>query len=153
MRQAPVSTKPSNKRGGKTELSVQVGRAARDARLKLGLTQADVAERVGITDEVYGRVERGEMLPSTPTLKLLCGVLGVPADRLIGLVTMRAEPGSPETPPDGGTPPELRRLMRLVRTMDEEQLAVFMGTASGLLKLKGRRRRQGKHDKSQQAGT
>jgi transcriptional regulator with XRE-family HTH domain len=152
MRQAPVSTKPSNKRGGKTELSVQVGRAARDARLKLGLTQADVAERVGITGEVYGRVERGEMMPSTPKLKLICGVLRVPADRLIGLVTTRAEPGSPATPPDD-TPLELRRLIRLVRTMDEDQLAVFMGTASGLLKLKGRRRRQGKHDKSQQAGT
>jgi hypothetical protein len=49
-------------------------------------------------------------------------------------------------------PQEIRRLLRLVRTMDPEQLAIFKGTATGFAKL-NRRRQQRKLDKSQVTAT
>jgi transcriptional regulator with XRE-family HTH domain len=43
------------------EVSLQqsLGAAARAARLRLGLTQAQVAKRAAMSAGVYGRVERG----------------------------------------------------------------------------------------------
>jgi len=134
-------TKSAAKNGRvRTDLSIQIGKAARKARLRKGLTQADVAERVKLTDEVYGRLERGDMTPSTPTLAKLSAVLGIRADVLLGLSgpdTSQAQPV-----PSDELPPEARRLLRTVRTLDDVQLNVFKGTASGFLKLKRRRRQQ-----------
>ncbi|WP_216623551.1 helix-turn-helix transcriptional regulator, partial [Corallococcus exercitus] len=67
------------------KLAVSVGAAARAARLRAGLTQADVADRVGIASEVYGRLERGKMMPSVPTLFRLCLALQLSADASLGL--------------------------------------------------------------------
>jgi len=69
----------------RSEIAIQIGKAAREARLKLKLTQADVAERVNLVAEVYGKIERGVMLPSAPTLIKLRTALGVTADYLMGL--------------------------------------------------------------------
>ncbi|WNG56124.1 helix-turn-helix transcriptional regulator [Archangium gephyra] len=142
--------KPGKKEGAtkgrnRTELSIQIGKAARAARLKLKLTQEDIAERVGLTPEVYGRLERGAMLPSTPTLTKICVALGLSADLLVGLVEREATQTQPA--PDEELTPEIRRLLRLVRTMDDEQFAIFKGTATGLAKLNKRRQQQGKRDK------
>ncbi|WP_233610342.1 helix-turn-helix transcriptional regulator, partial [Corallococcus sp. AB049A] len=65
---APASAAALSRRQLERKLAVSVGAAARAARLKAGLTQADVADRVGIASEVYGRLERGKMMPSVPTL-------------------------------------------------------------------------------------
>ncbi|PTL75184.1 helix-turn-helix domain-containing protein [Vitiosangium sp. GDMCC 1.1324] len=146
-------TKSTGERGRvRTDLTIQIGRAAREARQRLGLTQEDVAERVRITAEVYGRIERGDMLPATPTLKRICGVLGISADSLIGLTGPEAPQTRPS--PEEALTPDVRRLLRVVRTLDPGQLAVFRGTAAGFLRLKKRRQRQQhKHDKSQGAIT
>lgn len=149
--------KPGTKSGGKngrvrTDLSLQIGKAAREARLRKGLTQADVAERIKLTDEVYGRIERGDMLPSTSTLIKIRTALGVSADYLMGLAGPEAIQAQPS--PTDELPPEARRLLRTVRGLDDDQLSVFRGTAAGFLKLKRRRQqRQRKRDKSRVAGT
>src|SRR5687767_12175346 len=72
-------------RDAKVKLSKALGDAAREARLKAGLTQADVAERIGVATEVYGRLERGLLMPSVPTLRRLCLALHLPADKLLAL--------------------------------------------------------------------
>jgi transcriptional regulator with XRE-family HTH domain len=66
------------------ELAKAIGRRARAARTALGLTQAEVAERVPLAAEVYGRLERGGMLPSVPTLMRLASVLSVEPSALVG---------------------------------------------------------------------
>ncbi|MFM2151728.1 MAG: hypothetical protein RL199_163 [Pseudomonadota bacterium] len=66
------------------ELAKAIGRRARAARAALGLTQAEVAERVPLAAEVYGRLERGGMLPSVPTLMRLAAVLSVEPSALVG---------------------------------------------------------------------
>lgn len=73
------------KRKLRDDLASTIGAHARTARLQLRLTQADVAELVGIASEVYGRLERGFMLPSVETLAKLASVLGTSADELLGL--------------------------------------------------------------------
>ena len=66
------------------ELARQIGSAAREARTHLGLTQAEVAEKLGIAHMLYSRLERGKMLPSVPTLLRMCAVLHIAADKLLG---------------------------------------------------------------------
>jgi transcriptional regulator with XRE-family HTH domain len=155
-----MEAKPGTKSGGagggvKTDLGVQVGKVAREAREKLGLTQADVAERVGLAAEVYGRVERGAMLPSTPMLVKICLTLGISADLLVGLAVKdhESEATQARPAPKEELSPEIRRLLRTVRTMDSEQLSIFKGVAAGLLKLNRRRRQRRKRDEAQGVAT
>lgn len=118
------------------ELAITVGAAARAARVRLGLTQADVAERVGIAMEVYSRMERGKVLPSVTTLRRLCQVLRIGADTLLGLEVVMLEPPQEEgaaTPPED--PPRLRRLVRALRALDAVQLKAVAQVVHGALGL------------------
>ncbi|HLM48300.1 MAG TPA: helix-turn-helix transcriptional regulator, partial [Myxococcaceae bacterium] len=65
-------------------LKKYLGKAARAARRDRGLTQAEVAASAHLSKEVYGRIERGEMMPSVPTMQRLCHVLEVDANTLLG---------------------------------------------------------------------
>lgn len=56
----------------------RLGTVIRDQRLSLGLAQAEVARRVGITPSALSQVERGVRGPSGDTLMRLWEVLGVP---------------------------------------------------------------------------
>jgi transcriptional regulator with XRE-family HTH domain len=97
------------------------GAAARDARMRLGLTQADVADRVGIAMEVYSRMERGRLMPRAQNIRRLCDVLGVSADVLLG-VGAGPSPVSPRAKPRQEDSLELRRLLRTLRALDAPQL-------------------------------
>jgi transcriptional regulator with XRE-family HTH domain len=56
----------------------RLGRAIRDQRLTLGLSQSEVARRVGISPSALSQVERGVRGPSGDTLVRLWEVLEVP---------------------------------------------------------------------------
>lgn len=88
-----------------------VGERARAARTRLGLNQSEIAERVGINNEVYGRLERGLMTPRLPTFLRLCDALGVePNDLLL------ASPGP--QPRNDAMSPELRQLVSVLDHAD-----------------------------------
>ena len=98
----------------KKKLTVHLGEVLREARLKAELTQADVAERVGVVTEVYGRMERGNLTPSVLNLRKLCMVLRVDASAALGLEAGEAaawlkesEPTSEESPPTAPPAPHL----------------------------------------------
>jgi transcriptional regulator with XRE-family HTH domain len=105
-----------------------LGKNARAARERQELTQADVAERIDLATEVYGRIERGRSFPSIPTFFRLCHVLRASSDGMLGL---GEESGTPtpagvfqvaEPPPTYGEhPPELRRLIRTLQGFDPEE--------------------------------
>ncbi|RYZ36460.1 MAG: XRE family transcriptional regulator [Myxococcaceae bacterium] len=103
------------------KLNTLFGAAARDARMRLGLTQADVAERVGIAMEVYSRMERGRMLPRAQNLRRLCDVLAVSADVLLG-VGVGPSPVASRAPRHEEDSADLRRLMRTLRALDPQRL-------------------------------
>jgi transcriptional regulator with XRE-family HTH domain len=96
-----------------TELAQKIGTAARAARKVHGWSQADAAERIGISSEFYARIERGQTLPSTPTLVAMGKVLDVSLDVLTGIVRDRAPAARPRSP--GAESPEMRRLQRRLR--------------------------------------
>ncbi|WP_343213395.1 helix-turn-helix domain-containing protein [Archangium violaceum] len=102
-------------------LSKKLGEVARAARVQAGLTQADVAERIGMSAEVYGRLERGLMLPSVPSLWRLCLTLRIPADHLLGFASEQPPQWAlePSSERDGA---QVRRLMRSVRKLKASQL-------------------------------
>lgn len=56
----------------------------RKARKNLGLTQEDVAEKVGVTRPAYIRYETGERECSFSTLRKLADIFGVSTDYLLG---------------------------------------------------------------------
>lgn len=107
-------------------LASRLGGAARLARTRLNLTQADVAERIGIASEVYGRLERGHMLPSIQTFRRLCVVLSISADEALGLKPSQQEvKWAAEPPSDYGESAELRRLMRRARQLDRSSIRIL----------------------------
>lgn len=103
-----------------------IGRAARQARRARKLTQEDVADRVGVSTQFYGRIERGYALPSVTTLRRMLEVLDLRADDLLGVAA--SEPGISD---DAITQaqleadnPHLRRLMRYLRRASPVTLQV-----------------------------
>lgn len=102
------------------ELAESIGNAARTARTSLKLTQEDAAERIGVSAEFYARIERGNALPSVPTLARISTSLGVSADSLLGHSPedeeereLPAQLQPPAQATEDG--PELRRLARRLR--------------------------------------
>jgi transcriptional regulator with XRE-family HTH domain len=60
-----------------------IGGHVRKTRTALGLTQENLSERVGISSEALGRIERGAALPSFPTFVSLYRALSVTPDALL----------------------------------------------------------------------
>lgn len=109
-----------------------IGRAARQARRARKLTQEDVADRVGVSTQFYGRIERGYALPSVTTLRRMLEVLDLRADELLGALDINdvaADEGSsagdvdPQLAQDMESP-RLRRLMRFLRRASPVTLQV-----------------------------
>ncbi|NMO22602.1 helix-turn-helix transcriptional regulator [Pyxidicoccus fallax] len=116
------------------KLATTIGAAARAARTRLELTQADVAERIDVATEVYGRLERGGMLPSVQTLLKLCHELHVSADELLGLAShgTGSTRSSAEPPPSPQERPEVRRLLRTVRQLEPSKVKLLGLVANAL---------------------
>ncbi|MGZ3460970.1 MAG: helix-turn-helix domain-containing protein [Archangium sp.] len=117
----------------RTPLSRHMGEVARQARKKAELTQEDVADRIGLAAEVYGRFERGYMLPSVPTLVRMCRVLRLDANVVLGFSSKQVPTWVDQSLPEGGDPPAVRRLLRTVRQLSRRQLWALAIMANTLL--------------------
>lgn len=106
------------------ELGTTIGATARAAREAMGLTQAQVAERVNLVPLVYSRLERGKMLPSVPTLLRICDALDISADEALG----RSVPEKGRKRGEESSE-NLRRLITLSRKLDEKQLEALVHVA------------------------
>lgn len=60
-----------------------IGRAVRNSRRALKLTQAQLAEAIGKTPDAISQIERGVNVPSVETVAALSKELSVPIDSLI----------------------------------------------------------------------
>jgi len=116
------------------ELATRIGSAAREARTQLGLTQAEVAEKLGLAHMVYSRLERGKMLPSVQTLLRMCSVLRISSDELLGLADTEEGTKLDKGARGQGGAPKLRQLTGLARKMDEDQLDALVKVAQVLLR-------------------
>ena len=61
------------------------GESFRKARLDMHLTQAQLAEKIGVTDKMISQVERGERGPSAAMLKNIAERLNYSADKVLGV--------------------------------------------------------------------
>jgi transcriptional regulator with XRE-family HTH domain len=123
---------PRSKHETRQHLAKSLGDTAREARKREGLTQADVAERIGVATEVYGRLERGLLMPSVPTLRRLCVTLRLAADALLALGPAEPPAWARAAPPPEQEPPQLRRLLRHLRKLSPEQLRALGNVAATL---------------------
>lgn len=58
----------------------------RDERTRLGWTQAELAERVGVSRKTINTVENGVFVPSTLLALKLAAAIGKPVETLFSLV-------------------------------------------------------------------
>jgi transcriptional regulator with XRE-family HTH domain len=76
-----------------------IGPNIRKARRRLGLSQARLAEMVDMSTEVLGRMERKKVLPRLERLVLLCKILGVAPDQMLGFASGANAPVAPKSSP------------------------------------------------------
>ena len=62
----------------------QIGLFIRDRRLALGLTQQQLADKLGITDKAVSKWERGISYPDITLLRRLADALEVSVSELLG---------------------------------------------------------------------
>lgn len=115
------------------KLATIIGTAAREARDHLDLNQREVAERIGIATEVYGRLERGHMLPSVRTLRKLCLVLNISSDRLLGMSSGPLEIELP-TPAEEREDSRLKNISKKMRELDPSQVTLISQMVTSLIK-------------------
>ncbi|MFL5347650.1 MAG: helix-turn-helix domain-containing protein [Hyalangium sp.] len=113
------------------QIATTLGDAARAAREHLGLTQAEVAGLMELSPVVYNRLERGRMLPSVPTLVLLCETLRVSPAELLGF-PRRAPPRKAVASEED--PPSLSQLLTLARKLDDTGRQALITVAKALLR-------------------
>lgn len=84
----------------------------KNARLQSGLTQNDVAERIGVAKSTYSLYESGNREPNVNTIKKLARVLDVSADTLLGLPEEPTQPTTLAAHFDGSeyTPEQLEKI-------------------------------------------
>ncbi|WP_407737983.1 helix-turn-helix transcriptional regulator [Hyalangium sp.] len=116
-------------------LGATLGRALRAARMRAGFTQADLAASIGKAPEVYGRLERGKMLPSVPTLFRLCVALRSGPHELMGFAPVGSLPDvvRSEVPPELTDTPEMRRLLRLLGRLQGLQVKLILRLVMSLV--------------------
>lgn len=94
-------------------LRSQVGALVRHHRERLGMTQAQLAEKSARSVELIGRIERGATAPSFETLETFSRVLATPARDFFGSGSFDAASGR-EDP--------LAQLVTRVSTLDSGDL-------------------------------
>jgi transcriptional regulator with XRE-family HTH domain len=87
---------------------------ARKARDALGLTQADVAAQADLSAQVYGRIERGHLMPSVGALVRIARALCTDTNSLLGL----AQGGTLV----GAVSPEVQRTVYIMREWPESKV-------------------------------
>ena len=62
-----------------------LGKRISNVRKALGLTQAELSEKIGISEKYLSRIECGKQLPSVVIVAQMCEALSISADELLSL--------------------------------------------------------------------
>lgn len=124
---APASSSVSSSGGTRGETGADLAKRVAAARLRSGLTQAQLADASGVTDETISRIERGRYEPAVSTLFRLAEALDISLDRLAG--EPAREGGGTRRAPSAVSPsvsPIVRRLRaRIDRLTPDAQRALL----------------------------
>ena len=106
------------------------GELLREARRRAGLSQAELAERAGVTQSVVSEYEAGKRQPAVPTLARLVAATG--HELTLGLTrTNPAVRGLPDTPLGRRLRQHRKALLEAVRDAGASNLRVFGSVARG----------------------
>ena len=97
----------------------EIGARIQGLRREAGLTQTQLADRAGISNEFMSRIEHGTGTPSLDTLLRIAEALALNACALL-----------PQ--PDADGPPGLDKLVRIARRLDERELELLVRLAEQL---------------------
>lgn len=64
---------------------MNLGENIKKARKNAGVTQKELADRVGVYQKDVSRWETGEVIPSVESLADICRAIGASADAIMGL--------------------------------------------------------------------
>ena len=99
---------------------VDLGKRVRKQRQLIGLTQQELADRIGVSTSFVGHVERGTRKASLETLVALSNALGVGVDYLLaGSLEGNSDEENSSTPMD----PNRRLVIREILTTLQEHLS------------------------------
>jgi transcriptional regulator with XRE-family HTH domain len=122
---APASSSAPGPGSARGEAGADLAKRVAAARLRSGLTQAQLAEASGVTDETISRIERGRYEPAVSTLFRLAEALDISLDRLAG-EPVRDGGGAPRRPASPVLSPVVRRLRaRIDRLTPDAQRALL----------------------------
>ena len=62
---------------------IKIGRFIAERRRQKGLTQTQVADKLGLTDKAVSKWERGIAMPDSSIMLELCGILGISVNELL----------------------------------------------------------------------
>ena len=99
---------------------VDMGKRVRKQRQLIGLTQQELAERIGVSTSFVGHVERGTRKASLETLVALSNALGVGVDYLLA---GSLHNGPDEKDPSAAMDPNRRMVIREILTTLQEHLS------------------------------
>ncbi len=102
------------------ELQDNLANTIRKRRLKMNLSQEELAERIDKTPSFIGQLERGECMPKIETLQLLIHELGIDANALFIGESVDCD--------------DLKEICNLAMLMDDKKLALLIEFAKVLLK-------------------
>ena len=74
----------------------------KQCRKKQGISQAELAARLGVTQQAVGKWESGKSSPDPSTVARIAGILGTTADYLLGLYRPAADLSETESRFFGG---------------------------------------------------
>ena len=97
-----------------------IGRRLKEYRRKAGLTQDELAEKVGLSPHYYSAIERGASFPRIEKLVLILNVIGASADQIfvdVGDRSGKAQASHLWEDIQGLPPDAQRRILRLVETI------------------------------------
>ncbi|AKU90098.1 helix-turn-helix domain-containing protein [Vulgatibacter incomptus] len=101
----------------------ELGRQILAVRREAGLTQAELANRAGVSNEFLSRIENGTGIPSLETIGRLAAALGLPACQLF-----------PPAEDLGGA--AASRLLRVVSKLDEGDRELVVRLAEQVAKAR-----------------
>jgi transcriptional regulator with XRE-family HTH domain len=100
-------------------LLVELGQKLRELRQELGMTQLQVANRIGVTSSIVSAYENDVRQPSYTALIKLATLFRVSTDYLLGVTETRETGNKNVISLDGLTPAKRSLVIQLINTLKE----------------------------------
>lgn len=109
-----------------------IGKQISGIRKERELTQAELAERVGVASETISRIERGVSVPSLKTLEDIAGALNVPLKELVDV-------DHPRKSGKSASEKEIEKVTTLLKPLKAEDIRMGYSVLKGVFASRKRR--------------